>query len=121
MSAETELYAVLAGSAGLAALVGSGAAARIYPDAIPEDKPLPAVVYSVESATPEACLDSSVAATATRFRLVGWGETRTAAKAVGDQIVIALRAIGVPEDNRFSGFDGEVGQYADVTEITWWG
>ncbi len=117
MSAETDLYAVLAGSAGLAALVST----RIYPDAIPEDQPLPSVVYSVESANPEACLDSSIAATATRFRIVGWGKTRTSASGVGDQIVAALLAIGVPYDNRFSGFDAEVGQFADVTEITWWG
>lgn len=117
MSAETELYAVLAGSAGLAALVGT----RIYPDAIPEDQALPAAVYSVEAANPEACLDSSIAAIATRFRIVGWGKTRTSASGVGDQIVAALLAIGVPYDNRFSGFDAEVGQFADVTEITWWG
>lgn len=117
MSAETDLYAVLDGSAGLAALVAD----RIYPDAIPEDKPLPSVVYSVEAANPEACLDSSIAAIATRFRIVGWGTTRTSASGVGDQIVAALLAIGVPYDNRFSGFDAEVGQYADVIEITWWG
>ena len=42
MSAETALYAVLAAYAPLTALVST----RIYPDAIPEDKPLPAVVYS---------------------------------------------------------------------------
>ena len=116
MSAESALYTVLSGAAGLTALVST----RIYPDAIPEDKPLPAVVYSTESSVPEACLNSSVAAEQTRFRIVGWGTTRTSAAAVGDQIVIALRAIGVPEDNRFSGFDAEVGQFADVTEITWW-
>lgn len=117
MSAESDLYAVLAGYAPLVALVST----RIYPDTIPEDKPLPAVVYSVEAATPEACLDSSIAAIATRFRIAGWGTTRTSASGVGDQIVAALLAIGVPYDNRFSGFDAEVGQYADVIEITWWG
>lgn len=117
MSAETALYAVLAAYAPLTALVST----RIYPDAIPEDKPLPAVVYSVESANPEVCLNNSIAATATRFRIVGWGVTRTAASGVGDQIVAALLADGVPYDNRFSGFDAEVGQFADVTEITWWG
>jgi len=117
MSAESDLYTVLAGYAPLTALVST----RIYPDAIPEDKPLPAVVYSVEAANTEVCLNSSVAAIATRFRIAGWGATRTSAKAVGDQVVAALRAIGVPEDNRFSGFDAEVGQFADVTEITWWG
>ena len=41
MSAETDLYAVLASSTALAALVGN----RVYPDAIPEDQAPPAVVY----------------------------------------------------------------------------
>ena len=117
MSAESDLYTALSGYAGLTALVST----RIFPDAIPEDKALPAVVYSTESAAPEWCLDNSLSATAYRFRIVGWGTTRTAAAAVGDKIVAALLAAGVPYDNRFSGFDAEVGQFADVTEITWWG
>ena len=116
MSAESDLYTVLAGYAPLTALVST----RIFPDAIPEDKALPAVVYSTEAATPEWCLNNSLSATAHRFRIVGWGTTRTAAKAVGDAIAAALLASGVPYDNRFSGFDAEVGQFADVVEITWW-
>ena len=51
MSAETALYAVLSAYAPLTALVST----RIFPDAIPEDKALPAVVYGNEGATPEAC------------------------------------------------------------------
>ena len=80
MSAESELYAALSGHAALTALVST----RIYPDAIPEDKPLPAVVYSTEAATPEWCLNDTAAATAYRFRIVAWSTTRTSAKAVGD-------------------------------------
>lgn len=117
MSAESDLYTVLSSYAPLTALVST----RIYPDAIPEDKALPAVVYSTEAATPEWCLNNSLAATGYRFRIAAWGTTRTAAAAVGDAIVAALLAAGVPYDNRFSGFDAEVGQFADVTEITWWG
>ena len=117
MSAESDLYGVLAGYAPLTALVST----RIYPDAIPEDQALPAVVYSTESAAPEWCLNNSIAATPYRFRIAAWGTTRTAAKAVGDAIVAALIAAGQPYDNRFSGFDADVGQFADVVEITWWG
>ena len=36
-------------------------------------------------------------------------------------LIAALLLAGVPYDNRFSGFDAEVGQFTDVTEITWWG
>lgn len=117
MSAESDLYAVLSGYAPLTALVST----RIYPDAIPEDQALPAVVYSTESAAPDWCLNNTAAATPYRFRIVAWGVTRTAAKAVGEAIVAGLIATGVPCDNRFSGFDADVGQFADVTEITWWG
>ena len=53
MSAETALYAVLSAYAPLTALVST----RIFPDAIPEDKALPAVVYGNEGATPEMCLE----------------------------------------------------------------
>ena len=45
-------------------------------------------------AAPAAWPASSIVATATRFRIVGWGVTRTAASGVGDQIVAALRAGG---------------------------
>jgi Protein of unknown function (DUF3168) len=116
MSAESDLYAVLSGHAPLTALVST----RIYPNAIPEDQALPAVVYSTEGDAPEWCLNDTPAATPYRFRIVAWGVTRTAAKAIGDAIVTALLLSGVPYDNRFSGFDAEVGQFADVTEITWW-
>jgi hypothetical protein len=48
MSAETELYAALSGAAGITALVGS----RIYPDAIPEEVALPALVFSRQATEP---------------------------------------------------------------------
>jgi hypothetical protein len=116
MSAETELYAALSASAGLAALVST----RIYPDAIPENKALPAVVYSLDGAAPIYGLGNEKHATPTQIKIVAWGTTRTAASAVGDEIALALIAISLPADNRYSGFDAEVGEYADVTEITWW-
>jgi len=41
MSAETDLYAVLTGAAGVVALVGN----RIYPDVVAEEAALPAIAY----------------------------------------------------------------------------
>ena len=111
MSAETELFAALVGAAGLSALVGD----RIYPDAIPENKALPAVVYSIDGSAPAYGLNQDKHATPTQIKIVAWG-----ASLAGDQIEIALAGIGVPLDNRYSGFDAEIGDYADVTEITWW-
>ena len=116
MSAESELFAALAGSTGLSALVGD----RIYPDAIPENKALPAVVYSIDGSAPAYGLNQDKHATPTQIKIVAWGTTRNAASLAGDQIEIALAGIGVPLDNRYSGFDAEIGDYADVSEITWW-
>lgn len=116
MSAETELFAALVGAAGLSALVGD----RIYPDAIPENKALPAVVYSIDGSAPVYGLNQDKHATPTQIKIVAWGATRNAASLAGDQIEIALAGIGVPLDNRYSGFDAEIGDYADVSEITWW-
>lgn len=116
MSAESELFAALTASSALVALVAD----RIYPDAVPENKQLPAVVYSLDGASPIYGMGNEKHATSTQIKIVAWGTTRTAASAVGDQIEPVLMLIGLPIDNRYSGFDAEVGEFADVTEITWW-
>lgn len=48
MSAETDVYDALRLAAGVIALVGT----RIYPDARPQDDPLPAIVYYREATEP---------------------------------------------------------------------
>lgn len=117
MSAETDLFAVLDAAAGLAALVSD----RIYPVAIPEGKPLPAVVYLIAGEQRNVGLDLSSHGTATAFSLQAIAETYTAARAIGDAIEAALLAEGVPVDNRSAGLDDETGLFVDLIEITWWG
>lgn len=115
MSAETELYAVLSGAAGLTALVGN----RIYPDAIPEDAALPAVVYARASTEPVLSVSGQKFAETARLTISAWAKTRTAAAAAGDQIEAALLAAWQPALNRSSVFDGEVGLYAATVESDW--
>ena len=45
MSAETDLNAALLAAAPVTALVGTGNAARIYPDVVPQDVKLPAIAF----------------------------------------------------------------------------
>lgn len=116
MSAETELYAALVAFPGLSALVSD----RIYPDAIPEGKLIPAVVYSLDDGMAIYGMNNQKHATKTQIKIHAWALTREEAKAVGDQLELALVTIDIPIDNRYSGFDAEIGEYADVTEITWW-
>lgn len=115
MSAETELYALLSGAPGLTALVG----ARIYPDAIPEDAVLPAVVYARASTEPVLSVSGHKFAETARLTISAWAKTRTSAAAVGDQVEAALLAAWQPALDRSSVFDGEVGLYAATVASDW--
>lgn len=105
MSAETELRAGLVAHGPLVALVGQ----RIYPDAIPEDKPLPAVVY-VRSGT------ERIRSTSGRnfgewvdVSIQCWAETRTQADAVADEVIAAVESIEQDVTDRSGLADLEVG------------
>lgn len=115
MSAETELYAALSGRAGLTALVGT----RIYPDAIPENASLPAVVYVRSNTTPYYNIGGLLLAEDVKFSLTAWSESRTQAEAVADQVRLALNGAGNPITDRSSGFDAEVGLFAVTLETDW--
>lgn len=115
MSAETELYAVLSAASGLTALVDT----RIYPDAIPEDSTLPAVVYGRASTDPVLSISGQKFAETARFQITAWDKTRTSSSAVAAQIEAALLASWQPAINRSSAFDGEVGLFATTLETDW--
>lgn len=115
MSAETELYAALSGSAGLDALVSG----RIYPDAIPEDQQLPALVFGRVSSDPVVTIDNVVLAEFARLNVTAWAATRTSAEACADAVCTALAAAGHPYVNRESGFDGETGSFAVTVDCSW--
>ena len=113
MTAEEQLYAALSGRAGLTALVGL----RIYPDALPENAPLPAVVFVRASTNPTYTIGGVLVAEDVRLAITGWAETRAEVEPVGDQIRLALEATGNQITDRSSGFDNEVGLFAVTIEF----
>ena len=115
MSAETQLYAALSGRAALTALVST----RIYPDAIPENVTLPAVVFVRASTNPTYTIGNVLVCEEVRFAITAWAETRTSAEAIADQIRLALDGAGNPISDRSSGFDNEVGLFAVTIETDW--
>ena len=113
MTAEAQLYAALSGRAGLTALVGT----RIYPDALPENVPLPAVVFVRASTNPTYTICGVIVCEDVRLAITGWAKTRTEAEPVGDQIRLALEATGNQITDRSSGFDNDVGLFAVTIEF----
>lgn len=116
MSAESDVYAALANDAGLSALV----AGRIFPDAIPEESPLPAIAFVRAGGEKFYGLDNSLHAERVRMRVVCWAETRTAANAIGDAVTAALLAADLPPDTPDADFAESVGDFASVIEADWW-
>lgn len=116
MSAETDIYAALAGDAALAALVNG----RVYPDTIPEECPLPAIAFIRSGGEKFYGLDNSLHAERVRMRIVCWAETRTAANEVGDAVTEALLAADLPPDTPDADFAESVGEFAAVVETDWW-
>lgn len=115
MSAESDLYTALSGWPGLAAVVGN----RIYPDAIPENQALPAVVYVRASTAPTRTIGGLLVCEDIRFSLTAWAKSREAAAAVADQISAALEAAGNPAADRSGGYDEQVGLFAASIETDW--
>ena len=115
MSSETDLYAALAVNAALAAIVGN----RIYPDAIPEDKAPPAVVYQRANTRPVTTIGGQTLAEEVRFSITAWARTRAIADAAGDAIIAALDIVSTPYADRSAGIDTETGLFATAVEVDW--
>jgi hypothetical protein len=115
MSAETELFSVLDASAGLAALVGDA----IFPDAIPENKDLPAVVFMRASTNHTHTIGGVLVCEDVRFAITAWAVSRIQAEAIADAVSAALRAAGNPPVDRSSGFDNETGLFAVTVDVDW--
>jgi hypothetical protein len=85
MSAETALNTALLAAPAVTAIVGSGSAARVYPDVVPQDKGLPALAYARVATEPILTVHSA-APIATRATLEVWcmAATRAAAEGLAD-------------------------------------
>lgn len=115
MSAETELYTALSGLAALTALVST----RIYPDVIPEDAIMPAVVTARQSTEPVISISGVKLGEFAQMTVSGWAATRTLSESIGDQITEALRLAGNPATNRAGGYDEETGFFSVSIDTTW--
>ena len=118
MSAESALYGILAAAPGVTALVGDGAAARIYPDAMPEGAAYPVIVFARSSTEPVVTLDGVKHGEFASFGLQCWGDTRAQADAVADAVEAALLTAGEVPDGREAGYDPETGLIATLLNVT---
>lgn len=115
MTPEDRLYAGL-NVAGVNALVST----RIYPDSVPQDKPLPAVGFLRQPSENLLTLDTAVAAVRAVFDIYCIAATRTSAEAIGDAAQAALVTAGMPPVSRRAEFDLEAQHYAAVITATVW-
>jgi hypothetical protein len=90
MSAETTVYSVLSAAAGVTALAGS----RIYPDELPEDYDLPAVVFGRTATELVATIHGTLAARRARIQVNCWAKERLDAETLADAVQAALLAAG---------------------------
>jgi len=97
MSAESTIYSVLSGASGITALVSD----RIYPDILPQKKPLPAVVYTRSGTEYLSTLGSPAVASSATIEIWCFALTRPAAEALADAVLTALIvAKHYPSDRR---------------------
>lgn len=114
-TAEEQLYAALSASTSLATVVGQ----RIWPDAIPEGRSLPAVVFSRTGTDPVISISGARICEDVQFQIVAWAETRADADAAAAAIESAVRTGGQVVSGRSANFDAEMGLFAATVEATW--
>ncbi len=93
MSIENVIYQHLINHAGLAPLVG----ARVYPLMLPQDSPLPAIVYQRISTVPEITHGDTSPISRSRFQFSCWAGDYDAARDVAVQLRAALHGTGLTQ------------------------
>ena len=113
MTAEELTYTALSGSSALAAIVGT----RIWPDAIPEDRVMPAVVFARAGTEPIVGLGGTVHGEFADMQIGCWAETRGQADAAAAAAISALTAAGHDYTGRVVGYDPDTGLFATTVEV----
>jgi len=85
-SIDTALYTRMTGFAGLAALVGT----RIYPAPIPQGATYPLVTYQQISGVRDYVYSNQSGLVRARFQVDSYAETATGARALAEQVRLAL-------------------------------
>lgn len=119
MSIESDFRALLAGDAGVSALVGN----RIAQNAVPAGSQMPLIVFG---AAHERSLGIDNTLLADRAQIIAqcWAETSAQADAVADAVIAAVAL--APADagavvlDRSSSFDAEQDLHATELSVEWW-
>lgn len=106
MSAEADVVTALAAS-GVTALVST----RVYPDAIPQEADLPAIVYYRADTAFITMIDGSISLERAQMAIGCYAATRSAAEAVANAAKVALMAEGFIPQARKGDFDTETESY----------
>lgn len=117
MSAETILYAALSGAAGVVALVED----RIYPTLLPQEKPIPAVVYvRIDSEYITTIHSSTPLGSRVEMEVMSIAKTNAAAEAIGDAVEVALAAALIVPTGRRSEIIAEVEEHLSIISCVVW-
>jgi len=119
MSIDSDIYTLMSGHAALTALVGSGAACRVFPSVIAQGVAMPACAYALRT-DGLGLLTGTVGVYQTRVVVQCWAESIAAAKAVADAVTGAFATQYVPVASRDGLFDAEIGLHAETVEFDWW-
>lgn len=114
MSVEADFRALLAGDAGVTALVGT----RIAQNAVAQGAPVPYVVFTATH-TPELGLDNTVLADQVTITVQCWAKKAADADTLADAVQAALSG-DVVVIGRVTGYDEELDLDATVLTVEWW-
>jgi hypothetical protein len=114
MSAETQLYTLLSGNAGVIALVST----RIYPNLVPEEKTAPYIGYERVSTNPVGTLEGTILAEEAGIAVACWGKTPIQAAQVADAVLAALSGTAWRFEGRNSEVDDSTQRHADTLQLT---
>jgi hypothetical protein len=92
MTVEAAMYSVLAGNAGVTALVGGSMSPRIYPLGIPQGKSVPAIVYQQVTSGDIVTVDGPMDPRTDYFQVTCWDDNPDGARSLAEAVRTALTA-----------------------------
>jgi hypothetical protein len=114
VAVEADLYSLLSGNAGVAALTST----RIYPDVLPEDCSYPAIVFSRTGTEPIVGVSGNIFGADVTLVISCWSRTRTAADAVAVAVEAALAGSAFTRGDRAASYDPDAGLFAATVAAT---
>lgn len=118
MSAETETYAALTTGMGSPQPVQT----RIYPDILPQEAPMPAIIYRRIGTDPVLTLRAPTSAAKVLIEIDTWARTRAEAEGIANAVQAAMIAAAHVPVEREGMQEEETGEYGvrqtfDVWEV----